>query len=300
MYIRFPDFLNPNVFTLNIFGLNFSLTWYSLSYIFGIICAWYLIALITKKKSLWDGESPLSSQNIEDLMTYLILGIILGGRLGYVFFYNPEFYLNAPIKVLYLWEGGMSFHGGFLGVITGALYYSLKNKKSLLSMGDIIAVSTPPGLFLGRLANFINQELWGKPTTSSLGIEFTNPPASICPDNWMFEKCIRHPSQLYEAVLEGLILGILLLLLVNKFKSLKFPGRVMGVFFFGYGCARIFIEYFREADAQYITLNNPYGYIINISEDYGLSMGQLLSLPMLIAGLFFIIISFKKYDKRIS
>ena len=136
-------------------------------------------------------------------------------------------------------------------------------------MGDIIAVSTPPGLFLGRLANFINQELWGKPTTYFLGMEFTKPPANICPKSWELEICIRHPSQLYEALLEGLLLGILLLVLVYIFKLLKYPGRIMGTFFFGYGLARIFVEFFREADPQYIKCKNPNGYILMISKTLG-------------------------------
>tara|TARA_A100001011_G_C14093579_1_gene749683 strand:- start:31 stop:933 length:903 start_codon:yes stop_codon:yes gene_type:complete len=300
MHFRFPDFLKPNAFTFEILDFNLSITWYSLSYILGIICAWFLIYYIAKKKSLWNGESPLSTQNIEDLMTYLILGIILGGRMGYVLFYNPEFYWSSPIRVLYLWEGGMSFHGGFLGVMLGGLYYSIRNKKPLLSMGDIIAVSTPPGLLLGRLANFTNQELWGKPTTYFLGIEFTKPPASICPETWELENCIRHPSQLYEALLEGLLLGIILLVLVFIFKFLKYKGRIMGIFLFGYGCARIFVEFYREADPQYITVENYNGYIIKLTEDLGFSMGQTLSIPMLLVGIIFIIFSLKKPTSRIS
>ena len=301
MHNRFPDFLTPYVFSFEFLGLSFALTWYALSYIVGIICAWYLLASIARKKDLWiNSQSPFSSQNIEDLATYLIFGIIIGGRLGYVFFYNPEFYLNYPIKVLYLWEGGMSFHGGFLGVVLGASYFAIKNKKSLLAMGDIIALSAPPGLFLGRLANFINQELWGKPTTSNIGLEFTKPPASICPESWPYDICTRHPSQLYEAGLEGLLLGILLLLLVFSFKALKSPGRIMGLFFFGYGCARIFVELFREADFQYISIENPLGYIIFLPLNMGLTMGQSLSLPMVIVGLIFFVLSFGKGQKHYS
>ena len=295
MYARFPDFLTPYLFSFEFLGFHFALTWYALSYIVGIICAWYLLVLITKKHRLWaNDESPFTPQNVEDLMTYLILGIILGGRLGYVIFYNPHFYFNHPIKVLYLWEGGMSFHGGFLGVVLGALYFALKNKKPLLAMGDIIAVSTPPGLFLGRLANFINQELWGRPTNSVLGIEFTKPPASICPESWIYDICTRHPSQLYEASLEGLMLGTSLLLLVFLFNALKSPGRTMGLFFFGYGAARILVELFREADLQYVSIENPLGYIIFLPGGTGLSMGQSLSLPMVIVGLVFFLLSFRK------
>ncbi len=295
MHTKFPDFLTPNVFSFELLGFNFALTWYALSYIFGIIFAWYILASISKKSHLWtNNNSPLTPKNIEDLMTFLILGIIIGGRLGYVIFYNPAFYLDHPIKILYLWEGGMSFHGGFIGVVLGALYFSLKNKISLSSMGDIVALSTPPGLFLGRLANFINQELWGRPTTMSVGIEFTKPPASICPTSWQDDTCLRHPSQLYEACLEGLFLGLLLLILVFLFDALKSPGRIMGVFFMGYGLARIFVELFREADPQYISIENPLGYIILLPGNTGLSMGQSLSLPMVITGLIFLLWSFRK------
>ena len=300
MYYRFPDFLHPDALSFEILGIPFSLTWYSLSYIFGIVCAWYLIFIITKTKSLWEEKTFLNSQNIEDLMTYLTLGIILGGRLGYVIIYNPEFYWNSPIRIFYLWEGGMSFHGGFVGVIIGALYFSIRNNKSILSMGDIIAASTPPGLFLGRLANFINQELWGKPTTFFLGIEFTKPPASICPETWNLEFCIRHPSQLYEALLEGLLLGIILLILVFVFKSIKHPGRTMGVFFCGYSFARIFVEFYRESDPQYIYNENPNGFVIWISKDFGFTMGQSLSIPMFIIGLILIVMSLKKSNLKIS
>jgi len=188
----------------------------------------------------------------------------------------------------------MSFHGGFIGVVIGALYFAIKNKKPLLAMGDIVALSTPPGLFLGRVANFINQELWGRPTTSVLGIEFSQPPASICPEKWPYDLCLRHPSQLYEASLEGLILAFLLLLLVFFFNALKSPGRIMGVFFLAYGVARIFVELFREADFQYVSMENPFGHVIFLPWNTGLSMGQSLSLPMVLAGLFFLLYSFKK------
>ena len=183
---------------------------------------------------------------------------------------------------------------GFIGVVIGALYFAIKNKKPLLAMGDVVALSTPPGLFLGRVANFINQELWGRPTTSVLGIEFSQPPASICPEKWPYDLCLRHPSQLYEASLEGLILTFLLLLLVFFFNALKSPGRIMGVFFLTYGIARIFVEFFREADFQYVSTENPFGYVIFLPWNTGLSMGQSLSLPMVLAGLFFLLYSFKK------
>lgn len=298
MYPRFPEILTPYVFSFEMLGFNFALTWYALSYIFGIISAWYILNIVSKKPNLWiNNKSPLTTSNVEDLMTYLILGIILGGRFGYVLFYNPYYYINNPIKVLYLWEGGMSFHGGFLGVVLGGLYFALKKNKSLLAMGDIIALSTPPGLFLGRLANFINQELWGRPTLSFFGLEFTKPPANICPNSWSYDICLRHPSQLYEAALEGLVIGIILTILVFFFNALKSPGRIMGVFLFSYGVARIFVEMFREADLQYISTENPFGYILFLPGNMGLSMGQSLSMPMVAAGLFFILLSCRRAPK---
>ena len=213
----------------------------------------------------------------------MILGIILGGRIGYVVFYQPEYYLQNPIDILKVWNGGMSFHGGFLGVVFGALLYGTRKKVNLLSLGDIIAVASPPGLFFGRLANFINGELWGKPTGSSWGIVFPARDAKICPSDWI-GQCTRHPSQLYEAVSEGLLLWAVMLICVLWFKSFKRRGETMFIFLIGYGISRAIIEIFREPDAQFISDANPNGYLIFITESIGLSMGQILCLPMIIVG----------------
>ena len=159
MDLSFPN-INPVIFSFSIGKIEFALRWYALSYIAGILVAWKLMQLLCKKSSLWLNESPPTTDTaIEDLMTYLILGIILGGRLGYVCFYQPSYYLHNPLDIVKVWNGGMSFHGGCLGVIVGAAVYSWKHKLDLISMGDLIAVASPPGLLFGRLANFINGEL---------------------------------------------------------------------------------------------------------------------------------------------
>ena len=292
--MRFPDFIKPNIFDFELFGVTFALTWYALSYILGIAIAWFILLRLIGKQNLWrSNKSPFTPKNIDDLATFLILGIIVGGRLGYVIFYNPSFYFNNPMKILFLWEGGMSFHGGFLGVVFGGLYFSIKNKISVLSMGDLIATSTPPGLFLGRLANFANQELWGKPTESVLGVQFTIQPAKLCPHLSPQDVCLRHPSQLYEAAMEGAILALVLLFFVFRLEAFKNPGRTMGIFFLGYGSARIIVEIFRQPDSQYVTADNPAGYVIDLPFELGLSMGQSLSVPMVIIGSYFILNSLK-------
>ncbi len=230
-------------------------------------------------------------------MTYIILGIILGGRLGYVCFYQPVYFLNHPLEIFQIWTGGMSFHGGFLGVMLATLLFSWKNSIPILTVGDIVAVSTPPGIFLGRIANFINGELWGKPTTSSLGIVFPSAEARKCPIDWRTE-CARHPSQLYEAVSEGLILWLFMLIIVFYLKGFKRPGLMIGTFLSGYGISRLIVEIFREADRQFVSPENPYGYIIFVSQNFGISMGQLLSIPMIITGAIFVAVAIKTINSK--
>ncbi|MEM7270329.1 MAG: prolipoprotein diacylglyceryl transferase, partial [Pseudomonadota bacterium] len=204
----------------------------------------------------------------------------LGGLLGFVFFYQPEYYLANPGQILQVWEGGMSFHGGFIGVIVATIIFTRLNQIPLLQLADAVAVVTPPGLLLGRLANFINGELWGRTTDVPWAMVF--PGAGPLP---------RHPSQLYEAALEGLLLLILMWALALKWGWLKRPGMLTGLFFIGYGAARAFVENFREADPQYITEANPMGHVIRLGAETGLTMGQTLSLPMIAIGLGFWAIS---------
>jgi len=202
-----------------------------------------------------------------------------------VLFYQPAYYLSHPLEILMVWQGGMSFHGGFLGVVLAAWLFTGHHAIPRLPAADAIALGVPFGLLLGRLANFINAELWGRPTDMPWGVAFPGQAAQYCPD--ITGICARHPSQLYEAALEGILLGLLLLWLAHKRGALRHPGRITGVFFAGYGTARFLVEFFRQADAQFITAENPMGYILQFGT-YGLSMGQVLSLPMLLVGLAFI------------
>ena len=283
MRFDYPE-IDPIIFSFSVGNLELALRWYALSYILGILVAWKLMQILSKYSSLWPNSlAPIRPSAVEDLMTYMILGIILGGRIGYVVFYQPAYYLYNPEDILKVWNGGMSFHGGFLGVVFGALLYGKKKKSNLLSLGDLIAIASPPGLFFGRLANFINGELWGKPTTSSWGIVFPARDAKLCPSSWVGE-CTRHPSQLYEAFSEGLLLWVVMLICVFWFKSFKRRGETMFIFLTGYGLSRAIIEIFREPDAQFISTVNPNGHLIFISETIGLSMGQILCLPMIIIG----------------
>ena len=228
----------------------------------------------------------MDARAVEDLLTWVILGVILGGRLGFVIFYQPAYYLANPIEILQVWQGGMSFHGGLLGVVTACLLFSWRRGIRWLSVADVLCMATPAGLLLGRIANFINAELWGRPTDLPWGVVFPRAAAQDCPG--VEGPCARHPSQLYEAGLEGLVLGAVLLWLVWARGALKFPGLATGVFFAGYGLSRFMVEFVRQADPQFITPGNPMGYVLHAG-GMGLSMGQLLSLPMVVLGLVFIL-----------
>ena len=280
--IPFPD-ISPVIFSFELFGVNLALRWYALSYILGFICALKIMKFFIVRKRLWASDSPpFSADQADSFLTYLIFGVIIGGRLGYVFFYNLEYYTLNPLAVLRIWDGGMAFHGGFLGVVVAVTLFCKTNKLLLWSAADLIAVSTPPGLFFGRLANFVNAELWGRPTEVYWGIIFPGEMAQQCDD--IIGPCARHPSQLYEAGLEGLLL--LLFLLYIAFKGgLKKPGLLTGFFSIGYGASRFIVEYFRVPDPQFFSQSNPYGFALKLGE-FGITMGQTLSLPMIFVGLF--------------
>lgn len=235
---------------------------------------------------LWNNRiAPVEANQLDPLITYLILGVIIGGRLGYVFFYNLDYYREHPFAALKIWEGGMAFHGGLLGVVLAA-YYFMKQRGIVVASGsDLIAVATPPGLLFGRVANFINGELWGKPTEMSWGIIFPGERAQDCPE--VIGPCARHPSQLYEAGLEGLLLCFILFLLISM-GALKKPGLLTGVFIFGYGMSRFFVEYFRVPDPQFFSEQNPFGFAI-VYGDIGLTMGQVLCAPMILIGLLLVV-----------
>ncbi|WP_022707975.1 prolipoprotein diacylglyceryl transferase [Paracoccus zeaxanthinifaciens] len=282
--IPFPD-ISPEIFTIQLGGFSFSLRWYALAYIAGLILGWQLIVAMMRRPAIWGGTPPMQAEKVDDLLTWVILGVILGGRLGFVLFYEPAYYMANPGQILQVWQGGMSFHGGFAGVILATWIYARRNGIPVMRIADAMAVVAPIGLFFGRVANFINAELWGRPTDLPWGVIFPGQAAQSCPG--IEGLCARHPSQLYEAGLEGLLLGLILWGLV-RMGTLRRPGTAFGVFLLGYGLARIFVELFRVADAQFITPDNPLGHVIG-GPVIGLTMGQVLSLPMVVIGLVLIL-----------
>ncbi len=287
--IPFPD-ISPNAFVIPIFG-GLPLRWYALAYIVGIIIGWRIAVAAVKRAAIWANGAPMTQEQVEDLLTWIIIGIIGGGRLGYVIFYAPKHYFTNPGDIIRVWDGGMAFHGGFLGVVLAVYVYSRRHGLRLGNIADILAIAVPPGLLLGRLANFVNAELWGRPSDLPWAVIFPGQAAQDCP--LIQGLCARHPSQLYEAALEGLILGGALLYLAFRRGWFKTPWALTGLFFAGYGAARFIVEYFRQADAQFITPENPLGHVVRLG-DIGITMGQVLSLPMLIIGLALLIWAFRR------
>ncbi|MFP7671948.1 prolipoprotein diacylglyceryl transferase [Marivita sp. S0852] len=282
--IPFPN-ISPELFSISIFGMEFALRWYALAYIAGILIGWRIAVAAVKRPALWPSERPpMTPQQVEDLLTWVIVGVILGGRLGFVLFYQPAYYLANPGEILAIWQGGMSFHGGFVGVVVAALIYCQRASIPLRPAADMMALATPVGLFLGRVSNFINAELWGRPTTLPWGVQFPGQAAQSC-GQALGEICARHPSQLYEAVLEGLLLGAVLLWLAFRRGALKAPGTIVGLFVAGYGLARFLVEFVRQPDAQFVSDGNPLGLALHIN-GLGLTMGQVLSVPMILIGLY--------------
>ena len=272
-FIAFPDLhLSPVALHLGPFDLR----WYSLAYLAGIFIGyWYLLKLIRQP------GSPIGRRHADDLVFYAALGIIVGGRLGYVLFYNLGEYLQHPIEILKLWDGGMSFHGGVIGTSLGIIYLAYKEKLSWLRIHDYVACCVPFGLFFGRLANFVNQELWGAVTTVPWAVRFEEV-------DQFGERVLgppRHPSQLYEAGLEGLVLFAILWWMFWKTKARYEPGKLVGAFLFFYGLFRFAIEFIREPDAQFTG---------TIFANAGLHMGQWLSLPMILAGLYLMLTAKKR------
>ena len=281
--LPFPN-ISPELFSISLFGMEFALRWYALAYIAGILIGWRIAVAAVKRPVLWiDNTPPMKPEQFEELLTWVIAGIILGGRLGFVLFYQPAYYLANPGEILAIWQGGMAFHGGLVGVVVAALIYCLRHGIALKPTADMMALATPVGLFLGRVANFINAELWGRPTQVPWGVQFPGPAAQDC-GQALGEICARHPSQLYEAILEGLLLGAVLLWLAFRRGALKSPGVIVGLFIGGYGAARFFVEFFRQPDAQFVSPGNPLGLAWHVG-GYGLTMGQLLSVPMILIGL---------------
>lgn len=284
--IAFPN-ISPDIFSVELGPLTLTLRWYAMAYIVGLLLGWWLVTKAVKTPRLWaPGVAPMNAEQVERLLTWVIIGVIIGGRMGYVLFYEPAKYLADPMSILQVWNGGMSFHGGFLGVVAAGWWFSRREGVLPLSTGDLFALAVTPGLLFGRLANFINAELWGRPTDLPWGVVFPGDAAQTC--EGIVTLCARHPSQLYEAALEGLLLGALIFWLVWRRGWLRFPGRVMGVFIAGYGLARFVVEFVRQPDALFVTAGNPLGLAFHIG-GYGLTMGQILSLPMIAVGLFFLL-----------
>jgi phosphatidylglycerol:prolipoprotein diacylglycerol transferase len=242
----------------------FTLRWYSLAYLAGILLAYWHVS-----KTLKLAGAPMAQRHADDLFFYCTLGVILGGRLGYATFYAPELWTH-PGEMVKLWNGGMSFHGGLIGCTLAMLWVAWRGGLNFLRVCDWVAVAVPFGLLFGRLANFVNGELWGRVTTADV------PWAMVFPDGGPLP---RHPSQLYEALLEGLVLLAVLMTLFWKTRARFRPGLLTGVFVAGYGCARFTVEFFREPDAQ----------LEEFARTTGMSMGQWLTVPMILLGLFLIV-----------
>jgi phosphatidylglycerol:prolipoprotein diacylglycerol transferase len=281
--IPFPD-LSPIAFSFEIAGREFALRWYALAYIVGILIGWRISAAALRRPALWPGsQAAMTPAQLESLVTWIVLGIIAGGRLGYVLFYQPGHYLTHPWEIPMIWTGGMSFHGGFIGVVLAVFVFARRNGLALGSAADTIALASPPAILLGRIANFVNAELWGRPTTLPWGVIFPGEAAQTCADQ-AFGACARHPSQLYEAALEGLLLLLVLGWAAFRGGALRRPWLLSGMFFAGYGLSRFAVEFVRQPDAQFVSPGNPLGLALHLN-GWGLTMGQILTLPMIAVGL---------------
>lgn len=251
----------------------FAIRWYALAYIAGLVIGWRIVRHLAAAP-----PRAATVEQVDDFLTWAVLGVILGGRLGYVLFYKPGFYLQHPLEIFAVWQGGMSFHGGLLGVALAIVLFARRAGVPVLALADMAAAVTPIGLGLGRIANFINGELWGRPTDGPFGVVFCNEtirelnygacPAGVEP---------RHPSQLYEAALEGVALFAIINFATLKFDSLRRPGMNVGLFLLFYGLSRALLETVREPDAHMPEALRGY-----------VTMGMLLSLPMILAGLWLI------------
>ncbi len=254
--LPFPE-IDPVAFSIGLFGFSFAIRWYALAYLTGFLGGWVYGGWLADL----DRDRRPNREDIDNILPWLVMGVILGGRLGYVLFYNLDYYLQHPLRIPFIWEGGMSFHGGLVGVVVVCAAYARYYKFSPLAMGDIIAMVAPIGLFFGRIANFINGELFGRISTVPWAVRF--PYGGNLP---------RHPSQLYEAFLEGVVLFVILFILARKPDIRRTPGILFGVMLAGYGASRFIVEFFREPDPQ-----------IGLLLQY-FTMGQFLCLPMMAAG----------------
>ncbi|MFC5066760.1 prolipoprotein diacylglyceryl transferase [Flaviflagellibacter deserti] len=254
--IPFPE-IDPIAFAIGPFAVR----WYALAYVLGLLLGWWLCRRLIRAPQLWGRKPPLDDAGLDDFLVYIAVGVVLGGRLGYVLFYNLSYYIEHPTEAFRVWEGGMSFHGGLLGTILAMWVMARRRGIDVRELFDLAAAVVPIGLFFGRIANFVNGELWGRVTDVPWAMVFPN----AGPDP-------RHPSQIYQAGLEGIVLFVVMMTLVRK-GGLKRPGLAGGVFLIGYGIARIIGEFFRQPDVQI-------GFLAG-----GLTMGMILSLPMILVGI---------------
>lgn len=249
--------------------------WYGLAYMAGLILGWLYVRSLLRTPAIWrDSRAPFAPERVDDLLLYVIAGVILGGRLGHVLFYEPAFYAANPLEIPQLWKGGMSFHGGLIGCGLAIYAFGRRNGVNVWSAMDLCAAAVPIGLFFGRIANFINGEVFGRPTSMPWGMVFPN--AAVFPGQAAIEPTPRHPSQLYEAALEGVVLFLALRLLTHSYEMLKSPGLTTGVFLAGYGLARSVSELFRQPDPTHWLTIPP------------LTPGIAYSIPMIALGLMFI------------
>jgi phosphatidylglycerol:prolipoprotein diacylglycerol transferase len=267
----FPD-IDPIAFSVGPLAIH----WYGIAYVAGIVLGWLYARRIAANDALWPGNvSPITRTQLDDFIVWAAVGIVLGGRIGYILFYDLQAVIQDPVRAVQIWKGGMSFHGGLTGTTVAMILFARRNGIPVWSLFDLVAAVVPFGLFFGRIANFVNGELWGRLTDVPWGVIFCNArlreATGYCPAG----EFVRHPSQLYEAGLEGVVLLLVLAGLVYGMRALKAPGFVCGVFICGYAASRIFVEFFREPDAQL-------GYLAGTD---WLTMGMLLSLPMILLGL---------------
>ncbi|HTR15120.1 MAG TPA: prolipoprotein diacylglyceryl transferase [Roseiarcus sp.] len=259
----------PNINPVLVQWGPLAIRWYALAYIAGLVIGWLMIRRIVANDLYWGKLKRPTAASIDDLLVYCAFGVIIGGRLGNVLFYDPRYYLAHPVDIFKLWEGGMSFHGGLIGAFVGVCLFARRYDAPFLTMLDLCSLVAPIGLFFGRIANFIRPELWGRPTDVPWAVVF--PGADGLP---------RHPSQIYEAILEGLVAFVVLFLLARR-GGLKRPGFVTGAFGVLYGAARIFSEFFREPDPRLEDLGR------------GLTMGMVLSAPLILIGVALMVMSLR-------
>lgn len=266
--LPYPEF---DPVALSIFSLE--IKWYGLAYMAGLLLGWLYIRRLVSTPALWPfGRAPFSADKVDDLLLFMTVGVVVGGRLGFVFLYEPQYYLANPLEIPAVWQGGMAFHGALIGCGVAVSLFAARNNVSARSAMDVCAAAVPLGLIFGRLANFINGELFGRPTDMPWGMVF--PAAKL--EYPSIEPAVRHPSQLYEAALEGVVLFLVIRVLTHSKGALQSPGLATGVFLIGYGCARSFSELFRQFDPGHAF------------STYGLTPGIVYSIPMILLGIWFV------------